>query len=124
MTLRSSLFTRRLWILLLGLVAFGGLRPSAGRAQEDCIGFDPDRAAVQQAGGRWKIVVGNMWLLDFGASRAEADQALRIIKHYRMNSQCFVGRPDPSMEYYLVDGEAPRGPFPGEDAIPFDPSRL
>ena len=27
-------------------------------------------------------------------------QALKIIKHYKMNSQCFVGRPDPSMTYF------------------------
>lgn len=92
--------------------------------QEDCISFDYLRAEVQNVGGRWKIVVGNMWLLDFGTNEEEATEALRIITHYRMNQQCFVGRPDPSMEYYLADGQAPAGSLEGEDSISFDPDRI
>ena len=38
--------------------------------------------------------------------------------------QCFVGRPDPSMEYYLVNGNAPVGSWPGEDCISFDPEEI
>ncbi len=79
---------------------------------------------MTKGGGRWKIAVGNMWLLDFGDKEVEARRALEIIRHYRMNSQCFVGRPDPGMQYYLADGAAPVGPFPGEDAIRFDRSRI
>lgn len=90
------------------------------RNEHDFIPFNPKNAKVAKARRRWKIVVGNMWLLDFGASRSEADQALKVIKHYGMNSQCFVGRPHPSMEFYLVDGEAPAGAMPGEDAISFN----
>ncbi len=63
-----------------------------------------------------------MWLKDFGNKESEARQALKIIKHYKMNSQCFVGRPGPSLEYYLVNGKAPVGAMPGEDAVPFDPN--
>lgn len=92
--------------------------------REDCIGFDYRRAEVKEIDGRWKIVVGSMWLLDFDRSEAEARQALRIIQHYRMNRQCFVGRPDPSMEYYLVDGAAPAGSMTGEDCIGFDPTKI
>jgi hypothetical protein len=65
-----------------------------------------------------------MWLLDFGTSQSEARQALKIIKHYQMNSQCFVGRPHPSMEFYLVDGESPVGAMAGEDAIGFNPANV
>jgi predicted transposase YbfD/YdcC len=92
--------------------------------KEDCITFNYKQAKVVNVQGRWKITVGNMWLKDFGNKRDEAEKALQIIVHYRMNSQCFVGRPDPSLEYYLVDGKAPRGPFPGEDAITFNPSKI
>jgi hypothetical protein len=91
---------------------------------EDCIGFDYRQAEVKKVNSRWKIVVGNMWLKDFGRSQSEARQALRIIQHYHMNRQCFVGRPDPSMEYYLVDGAAPAGSMPGEDCIGFDPTQI
>ncbi len=69
-------------------------------------------------------MVGNMWLLDFDGEEAEARKALEIIKHYKMTSQCFVARPDPDMEYYLVNGAAPVGPFPGEDAIAIDPAKV
>jgi hypothetical protein len=65
-----------------------------------------------------------MWLLDFGSNKSEAERALKTIKHYRMNSQCFVGRPHPSMEFYLVNGFAPEGPIDGEDSIPFNPPDL
>ncbi len=95
--------------------------PAAADTGEDCISFDYNQAIVKEVGGHWKIVVGGMWLKDFGNKESEARQALKIIKHYKMNSLCFVGRPDPSMEYYLVDGKAPVGPMVGEDAIPFNP---
>ncbi|MGP1387954.1 MAG: trypsin-like serine peptidase [Thainema sp.] len=92
--------------------------------RRDCIPFNPSNAKVVQVRRRWKIEVDGMWLLDFGSQRNEAEQALKIIQHYGMNSQCFVGRPHPSMEFYLVKGQAPEGAFPGEDALPFKPQNL
>jgi len=91
---------------------------------EDCIAFDWQKAEVKQINGSWKIVVGSMWLLDFASSQAEARRALQIITYYKMNSQCFVGRPNPGMEYYLTSGASPQGALAGEDAIPFDPARI
>lgn len=95
-----------------------------GPPKEDCIGFDYRRAKVKNIGGRWKIVVGSMWLKDFGNKKSEAGKSLRIIKHYRMNQQCFVGRPDPSMEYYLVNGKPPSGSLGGEDCVDFNPDNI
>ncbi|WP_416669836.1 trypsin-like serine peptidase [Egbenema bharatensis] len=94
------------------------------RNRQDCIPFNPERARMIQVRRRWKIEVDGMWLLDFGTLKNEAERALKIIQHYGMNSQCFVGRPHPSMEFYLVKGMAPQGTFPGEDAIPFNPQNL
>lgn len=91
---------------------------------QDCIPFSGSSATVEQIGGRWKIVASGMLLLDFGSSKEEADRALSIIKYYGMNSQCFVGRPQASMEYFLVDGQAPEGAMAGEDAIAFNPEKL
>lgn len=92
--------------------------------KEDCISFDFRKATVKKINGHWKIVVGRMWLKDFDNSEKEARQAMRIIKHYRMNKQCFVGRPDPSMEYYLVKNKAPTGPLKGEDCAGFSPANI
>lgn len=101
-----------------------GSASTAQPAGEDLIPFDYRRAEARQMGGRWRVVAGNTILLDFGANEAAARKAEQIIKHYRMNTQGFVGRPNPPMQYYLVDGRAPSGPFEGEDSIAFDPSRL
>ncbi|MFX1475845.1 MAG: hypothetical protein ACFFCO_10280 [Promethearchaeota archaeon] len=92
--------------------------------QEDCIGFHPDRIEVKRVSGRWKIVEGSHWILDFENLEAEARLAFSIIKHYRMDQICFVGRPDPSMTYFLSRRRAPKGPFPGEDAIAFNPKKI
>jgi len=90
----------------------------------DFIPFNPDLARVVEIRRRCKIIVGSMWLLDFGRKKREAKKSLKIINHYNMNAQCFVGRPNPSMEFYLVNGEAPEGPITGEDAIGFNPSNI
>ncbi len=92
--------------------------------REDCIGFNPNRIEVSKIKGRWKVVEGNHYLFDFGENKMEARQALRIIKHYRMNQSCFVGRPDPSFQYMLSSGEAPSGRLKGEDCIGFNPSKI
>ena len=98
--------------------------PPPGGMDEDCIQFDYRNANVKKVNGRWKITVGSMYLKDFGSKADEARQSLRILQKYRMNKQCFIGRPDPSMEYYLVDGRAPSGTMQGEDCIGFDPTRV
>jgi hypothetical protein len=96
---------------------------------EDRIAFNRANLAVAQFGGRWKVVEGNHWLIDTGASKAEADRVLEIIKHYKLGSMCFVGRPTcgdvTPMMYWLTDsGAAPSGSLAGEDCIAFDPTKL
>lgn len=89
--------------------------------REDCVSFNPATAEVKNIGGRWKIVDGAHWLFDFGNKKDEAERSLNIIKHYRMNQSCFVGRPHPSFSYLLVSGGAPVGAFSGEDCVSFNP---
>lgn len=73
--------------------------PAGAMPGEDCISFDPDRTAVIQARGRWKIAEGSHWVFDFGTSKSEAETALAIIKRYGFTHSCFVGRPRPSFSY-------------------------
>lgn len=96
---------------------------------EDRIGFNRANLSVAQFGGRWKLVEGGHWLIDTGSSKAEADRILEIIKHYKLGSMCFVGRPAcgdvTPMMYWLNDtGAAPSGSLAGEDCIAFDPTQL
>ena len=96
---------------------------------EDRIPFNRNNLSVAQFGGRWKVVEGNHWMIDTGTSKAEADRIVEIIKHYKLASMCFVGRPrcgdvNPLM-YWLTDsGSAPVGSLSDEDCISFDPSKL
>ncbi|MCD4655165.1 hypothetical protein K8T06_14685 [bacterium] len=99
----------------------GGIRTSL---DEDCLKMDYRNIQVKNINGRWKIVEGSNWLLDFGGNLTSAIMANNIIKHYKFTSHCFVGRPDSSMEYFLSSGKAPAGSFPGEDSIGFNPSAI
>ncbi|UCE04484.1 MAG: hypothetical protein JSW07_12720 [bacterium] len=98
--------------------------PKKSTLKEDCVKFNPKTTTVAQKQGRWKVVDGSHWLFDFDNKKSEADKALKIIKHYGMNSSCFVGRPDPSFQYMLVSGKAPVGSFGGEDCVSFNPNTI
>ena len=100
--------------------AAGGPTPS-GSAVRDCVRFNTQTAELRQIQGRWKIVDGNHWMFDFGGNSGEASRALSIIRHYRMNEICYVGRPNPSLTYLLASGQAPSGAVSGEDCVGFDP---
>ena len=93
------------------------LQPSS---DEDCARFDPDTAAIRQVDGRWRIVDDGHWLFDFGSNRTEAENALRVIRRYRMNRLCPIGSPDPSFVYMLAKGGIPSGPMDGENCQAFD----
>ena len=99
-----------------------GATPPAIR--EDCISFNPAKIQLKRINNRWKIVEGNHWIFDFNQNQTEAATAFRIIKRYRMNQVCFVGRPGPSFQYLLVSGASPVGAFPGEDCVSFNPATI
>jgi hypothetical protein len=98
----------------------GTVQPAVGK--EDCISFNPATTTAQQIQGSWKVVDGSHWMFDFGTNKAEAEQTLAIIKNYRMNQSCFVGRPNASFQYMLVSGNSPAGAFAGEDCVSFNPA--
>src|SRR5262245_6394279 len=77
-----------------------GRAPTGQLPGEDCIPFDPANLAVVEIGGRWKVVEGTHWLLDFGPGQGNATAALYFLRKYGFNQICFVGRPDPSMTYF------------------------
>lgn len=91
---------------------------------EDCLPLDPDAVSVGNRNGSWKLVQGSRWLLDAGANKAEMDAAKALVQHYGLDKHCFVGRPDPSLSYWLVGDAAPEGAFPGEDCVSINPNNL
>jgi 2-haloacid dehalogenase len=90
----------------------------------DCLPIDVQRVRVELVAGHWKIVDDGEFLLDFGGSRANAERGAAILARYRIDRMCFVGRPNPPMTYFTVNGGAPAGAMEGEDSIPFNPSAL
>ena len=91
--------------------------------QEDCLNFNPKDVYIVQEGSQWLLTDGIGRMLMF-PNQEEAIQGRETIQYYGMNSQCFIGRPDPSMEYWLVNGSAPSGSLSGEDCINFDPTKV
>ncbi|GAH46754.1 unnamed protein product, partial [marine sediment metagenome] len=76
-----------------------GEAPTGMMPAKDCVSFNPDTTTVKKINGRWKIVDGSHWLLDFDEKESEAKEALGIIKHYGFRYLCFVARPDASFQY-------------------------
>ncbi len=96
-------------------------------ANEDCIYFNPDAVSVSRQGSAWNL---NERLADgrthnitkAGDTRAEANRTLALVRNYRLDQVCYVGRPDPSAVYFLTAGSAPSGAYSGEDCNPIDPA--
>jgi hypothetical protein len=96
---------------------------------EDRLTLNPQKVAATRIGGRWKVVDGSHWILDFDQDGPGAQQAVNIIKHYGLSFLCFVGRPScpgerPMMYWLTGASQAPVGPIPNEDAIPFNPNTI
>ncbi|MDH5218686.1 MAG: hypothetical protein OEX19_13375, partial [Gammaproteobacteria bacterium] len=86
----------------------GNRIPQGPFAGEDCI---PMRnLEIQLIDGRWTIVQvtdsGTIYFNEFGSEEAEAELALQIMTERGFEFQCFVGRPDASMEYYRTDADS------------------
>ena len=96
----------------------------AAKFTEDCIPFNPNQVQIVLISGSWRVFAGSLSMLDFGSLQANAQKAVNIIKHYNIDKQCFVGRPNAPMMYFTAAGKAPVGPFPGEDAIPFNTANV
>jgi len=94
------------------------------QVMENCVSFDHSSIHVSLREGRWTIVEANRELFDFDRSKTEAQKALSVIQHYKMNSVCTVDENDPVMRYLLVDNKAPLGKMIDEDCVVFNPAKL
>ena len=122
---KSGGFGGSRWVrLATGTTDRRPLPPMKPSNKEDCVRFNPATVSVSQVGGRWKIADRDHWLFDFGSNQAAANQALNIIRHYRLDRSCFIGRPEPSFSYLLAKGGSPSGKMIGEDCVAFDPQRV
>lgn len=79
----------------------GGGVPSNDYPGDDCINNNPNTTQARWVGGEWKLADGSHWMVSFGSNESEARQGEELVRHYRLNRQCFVGRPNASMTYWL-----------------------
>lgn len=77
-----------------------GNAPSGAFPNEDSVGFDPANVTAQNIGGKWLVVDGNSYLLNFEGNEANARIAVAIIQKYGFTRMCFVARPNPPMMYF------------------------
>lgn len=98
--------------------------PASIETPEDCITIKPGNVQAKNVNGRWKLVDGSSWLFDFDRDRDSAIKAQAVIRHYRMDQVCYVGRPDASLVYLTSEGKAPLGKKSGEDCVAFNPQNL
>lgn len=79
-----------------------GQAPQGARMDgEDSISFDNSQIKAEQIRGTWKVTCGDNWMLDFGTDEATAQNAADIIKYHGFQRQCYIGRPGPSMMYFV-----------------------
>jgi hypothetical protein len=92
--------------------------------QEKLVSFDPRTAEIRWIDNRWQLLAGGVWLKDFGRRQWDAEQALRLIRELGLNQHGTVGTPQTIMEYWLVNGQAPRGLALGQRLSPLDLNSL
>lgn len=88
--------------------------------------FDPSRVRLSWTNRRWQLVTETGELLkDFGSQDQDARLALQLIQELGLNQRAVIGEPVPILEYWLVDGQAPRGlPRSGMRVVTLVPAAL
>lgn len=101
-------------------------RPLALSNSGDTVRFDPKHLRLQWDHRRWHIgTADGMVLKDFGPAESEARRALRLIHELGLNEYGTIGKPRPVLEYWLVDGRAPRALVRSDlRSVPFETTSL
>ena len=73
---------------------------SGSPVDEDCITVDPLNVSIDQSGSDYRVLDGSSILMAF-PELSEAQDAVELIEFYEFTNMCFVGRPDPGMQYWL-----------------------
>ncbi|EAU75134.1 hypothetical protein [Synechococcus sp. RS9916] len=104
---RTGAFTGSVWKRVTSNTGSTG---STSRLKEDCLAFNPRALSIRNRGGSggWTITQGRRLLFSFGNKKADAQEALKLMKGYGFNQSCFVGRPDPSMRYLKKGSTVPK----------------
>lgn len=100
------------------------LQPMGATAPERLTQFDPTSLQLHWSEGRWQVTAGGLVLKDFGRRESQAREALAILRDLGVNQHGVIGTPRPVMEYWLVDGQAPRGGSQARRLLEFNCNEL
>jgi hypothetical protein len=116
-------------VLVAALLAMLAAAPaSSGAAShhlsfaEDCSAIDWRSVKTDNKNGAWRVMSSDAAIAEFGRDKASAERAAEIIRHYRFDQQCFIGRPNVAMSYWKRGDGVPSGGYPDELCVGNDPS--
>ncbi len=96
----------------------------AARLDEDCLDYGGS-FELRKTGSRIAMVATERagTPLSF-TDDEEAKQAMKIVSDFRLDTQCFVGRPNPGLAYWKSNRRLPSGQTGGEDCLPVNAGNL
>lgn len=100
------------------------LNPPENRIPERLVTFDPVKLAVKKVQSRFVLFADEKELKDFGTDEKAAADALRILREMKVNQYAKILDSQPPLEYWLIDGQAPRKALSLSSFIPFDLNTL
>jgi hypothetical protein len=77
--------------------------PPGNMPGEDCLAFHAASTETTYSAGGWKVMDGNVALLDYGQDRVGAETAATVIHTYNLNRECVIARPHTVMQYWLAE---------------------
>ncbi len=94
--------------------------PAAPLPAAQLVTFDPRIVELRWVDQRWQLTAGGVLLKDFGKREGEGRDAVRVIRELGLNQYGTVGSPQPVMEYWLANGQAPQGTPQGLHVVEID----
>lgn len=91
---------------------------------DDCFPIDTDHVYAAPASGNWNLRDFLHVVQNFGPYRAAAAKGLAIIKFYRFDEVCRIGRGSTNMAFFKAAGEVPRQTMKGEDCTEIHPEKV
>lgn len=78
-----------------------GYAPRGRSPSEDRLWFGSAGSQLLERDGLWQLVDRNDTTLALGRNEAAAKEAVKTIRRNDFSEICFVGRPNPSMVYFI-----------------------
>lgn len=101
------------------------LAPEVTLPQKESLArIDPNTMSVRRVNDHWVVQNGTTTVRDFGTSRDDADEFVRVLRELRPNEWGSVGNPRVVVEYALTNGAAATPAFTPKTSVALDPMTL